>query len=99
MLESISALSTSSGQKYLVQMCKHFAHKIEVRYSDRHGDCRFARGVALMDADETGLRINVRAADEEGLMQTQSIIERHLVRFAFREKLTALDWRRQETTD
>lgn len=93
MLESTAVLATMNGSKYLVQLCKHFAHKIEVCYTDRHGDCRFARGIALLDADENALRMFVRADDEEGLAQTQSIIERHLIRFAFREKIAALDWR------
>lgn len=94
MLEAAAYLETASGRKYLVQLCKHFAHKIEVSYSENHGDCRFVCGFSAMDADEKGLRIVVKAGDEAGLAQTQAIIESHLVRFAFREKLEALDWRR-----
>ena len=93
MLEAAAYLETASGPKYLVQLCKHFAHKIEVAYSDSHGECQFIRGSCVMDADEKGLRIVVRASDGQGLAQTQEIIESHLVRFAFRERLEALDWR------
>ncbi|OJU99587.1 DUF2218 domain-containing protein (plasmid) [Shinella sp. PSBB067] len=93
MPESAAYLETASGQKYLVQLCKHFAHKIAVTYTESRGDCRFPRGAAVLQADENGLSMVVTAADEEGLAQTQEIIESHLVRFAFREKLEALDWR------
>ncbi|MGB3878021.1 DUF2218 domain-containing protein [Shinella zoogloeoides] len=93
MQESVAYLETASGRKYLVQLCKHFAHKIAVTYTESRGDCRFPRGEAVLEADESGLSMAVSAADEEGLAQTQAIIESHLLRFAFREKLEALDWR------
>ena len=96
MLESAAYLETASGSKYLVQLCKHFAHKIAVSYSESHGECQFACGAAVLDADGEGLRMAVTAADEDGLARTQAIIESHLVRFAFREKIEALDWRRQD---
>lgn len=96
MLEAAAYLETENGPKYLVQLCKHFAHKIEVSYSQSHGECRFVCGSCVMDADEKGLRIAVQAGDEAGLAQTQAIIESHLVRFAFREKLEALDWRQDK---
>ena len=96
MLESAAYLETASGSKYLVQLCKHFAHKIAVSYSESHGECQFACGAAVLDADAEGLRMAVTSADEEGLAHTQAIIESHLVRFAFREKLEALDWRQDK---
>ena len=96
MLEAAAYIETASGQKYLVQLCKHFAHKIEVSYTESHGECQFVCGVSILDADEKGLRVVARSGDEDGLAQTQSVIESHLVRFAFREKLEALDWQRQD---
>jgi hypothetical protein len=96
MLESVAYMKTESGPKYLVQLCKHFAHKITVSYSESHGDCQFVGGTAALDADGQGLRMAVNAADEDGLARIQAIIESHLVRFAFREKLEALDWQRQD---
>lgn len=96
MLESTAYLETASGSKYLVQLFKHFAHKITVSYTETHGECQFVCGAAVLDADERGLRMVVTAPDEEKLAQTQSIIESHLLRFAFREKLEALDWQRQD---
>ena len=96
MLESVAYLETASGPKYLVQLCKHFAHKIEVSYSENHGECRFSCGTGLLDADEKGLRIVAKAEDEQGLVDTQHVIESHLVRFAFREELQPLAWQRPD---
>jgi hypothetical protein len=98
MLESAAYLETASGSKYLVQLCKHFAHKITVSYSETHGECQFSCGTSLLDADEKGLRLVAKSNDEEGLAQTQHVIESHLLRFTFREELQPLDWRRQDAS-
>lgn len=96
MPQSAAHLETANGAKYLVQLCKHFAHKITVSYTDTHGECQFVCGTAHLDADAQGLRMVVTSGDDEGLAQTQSIIESHLARFAFRETFEALDWQRQD---
>lgn len=96
MPQSAAHLETTNGSKYLVQLCKHFAHKITVSYTDTHGECQFASGTASLDADARGLRMLVTSGDEAGLVETQSIIESHLARFAFRETFDALDWQRQD---
>lgn len=95
MFEAAAYLETANGPKYLVQLCKHFAHKVEVTYSETHGECRFDRGVATLDADANGLRMAVKADGEDSLAWGQSVIESHLIRFAFRENIEGLDWQRQ----
>lgn len=93
-MQSIAYWQTENGAKYLVQLCKHFAHKIEVEYSQTHGECRFSCGTALLDADDRGLRMQAKSPDLDQLTETEQVIERHLVRFAFRENLETLDWQR-----
>ncbi|WP_320195611.1 DUF2218 domain-containing protein [Agrobacterium rosae] len=92
MLEAKSELVTESGGKYLVQLFKHFAHKIEVNYSESHGECAFDFGTASLDAEPTSLKIAVTAPDEEKLERAKSVVESHLLRFAFRENVDKLDW-------
>ncbi|MBP2561711.1 hypothetical protein J2T08_002631 [Neorhizobium galegae] len=96
MLQATAEWHTEHGGKYLVQLCKHFAHKIDVSYSETHGECRFTCGTAILDAGDGGLKILATAADEERLAETESVIERHLVRFAFRENLEVLQWQRAD---
>jgi len=93
MLQALAEWHTEHGHKYLVQLCKHFAHKIETSYSENHGECRFSCGTAILDSDDSGLKILATAADEDQLAETKSVIERHLVRFAFRENLEGLQWK------
>lgn len=94
MPQSATYLETANGPKYLVQLCKHFAHKIVVSYTETQGECQFACGTASLEADAQGLRMAVTSVDDEGLAQTQSIVESHLARFAFRETFDSLDWQR-----
>lgn len=92
MLTAIAHCETPHADKYLQQLCKHFAHKVEVEYRDGHGECRFSCGTATMGASPKELEIRVEAADAETLSETKQVIESHLVRFAFRENLQPLAW-------
>lgn len=92
MIETTATLQSPHAAKYIAQLCKHFAHKVEVSHSDGHGECRFVCGTAIMDADDATLRIRVNAPDEVQLKETQDVIESHLLRFAFREALEPLQW-------
>ncbi|UXS00054.1 DUF2218 domain-containing protein [Agrobacterium tumefaciens] len=92
MLEARAELKTESGSKYLVQLFKHFAHKIEVTYNEAHGECQFDFGAAKLDAEPEKLMIFVSAPDAEKLDRAKSVVESHLLRFAFREKVESLSW-------
>jgi len=92
MIETTATLHTEHAAKYIAQLCKHFAHKVDIVHSDGHGECRFVCGTAIMDADAATLLIRVSAPDEDQSRETQDVIERHLVRFAFREELQPLQW-------
>lgn len=91
-METVATLLTEHGAKYIAQLCKHFAHKVDVSHADGHGECRFTCGTATMDADADTLTIRVTASDEEQVKETQHVIESHLLRFAFREELQPLQW-------
>lgn len=36
---STARLETANASKYLQQLCKHFAHKVEVRFDETEGHC------------------------------------------------------------
>ncbi|KFB11279.1 DUF2218 domain-containing protein [Nitratireductor basaltis] len=94
-----ASYQTENGRRYLIQLCKHFAHKIDVEYDAEHGGngrCSFGPAAAKMSADDTGIRFALSAPDEESLDRGKGVIESHLVRFAFREKLERLDWKSAE---
>lgn len=79
---------TAKAQGYLVQLCKHFAHKIPATYADNRGRIVFGASVAELDASNAGLlRIAVSAPDAEQIPALEDVVERHLRRFAFKEEL------------
>lgn len=92
MLSSTALCQTTNASRYLQQLCKHFAHKTDVSFDTHQGKCSFSCGTADLAADDSTLNISVQAADAAGLAETKDVIERHLLRFAFREELPSLAW-------
>jgi hypothetical protein len=92
MMTATGTFSTENASKYLVQLCKHFAHKIDVTYTEDAGNCSFPMGTASMTATSDQLRVDVEVADTEGLKQVKHVIDVHLERFAFREEFKNMDW-------
>ena len=91
MLESAAYLETASGPKYLVQLCKHFAHKRPVTFDEHAGEISFSVGDCRLKAEDKTLRLSLTAPGAEDMAQLKDVVVRHLVRFAFREELQA-DW-------
>lgn len=91
--QSASAfVKTASASKYLQQLCKHWAHKAEVSFDPNKGQIAFSSGNRLnLKADENGLALVAETGPREDLARWQDVIEKHLVRFAFREELT-FEW-------
>jgi hypothetical protein len=94
MEEATTRFATENGQKYLTQLCKHFAHKVEVTQADNRGELRFSCGTGYLKAQADGLHILVQSPDDANLADTKSVVESHLLRFAFRESSGPLDWLR-----
>lgn len=92
MLTSQSKFKTEKPTKYLVQMCKHFAHKTETTYTETEGKVIFSWGVAQLSIIDDDLLFTVQAENNEDLIRSKSIIESHIIKFAFREKLEGLEW-------
>ena len=91
MMTQQAQLSTAAANRYLVQLCKHFAHKIPVDYDDRRGRADFLWGTCHMDAENGVLTLRCEAGSGEDLERIKAVVDDHLTRFAWREKLT-LRW-------
>ena len=80
-------VATDRPSRYLVQLCKHFGHKIQTVWTEHEGELHFDLGTALLHAQADGLRITVTAGDAESLTQLADVVERHLVRFGTKDEL------------
>ncbi len=92
-MQSIATIHTASAKRYLGQFCKHFAHKLPVDLAEGNatGEVTFGTGRCALEADETALSLTVKASLPEDIARLQDVVERHLLRFAFRETL-AFQW-------
>jgi hypothetical protein len=80
------------ARTYMIQMCKHFAHKVEATFDDRHGRIALGQRVCELEVSAPdALRICLTAGDEAGLHAIEDVVDRHLRRFAFEEELT-IQW-------
>lgn len=85
---SQARIRTPKARNYLIQLCKHFAHKIPAAFADNKGRIEFDSGVCELNADdESALVIAVSASDEGALAALEDVVDRHLKRFAFKEEL------------
>jgi len=91
-VRSIAEIATPNAERYLQQLCKHFRHRRPVTYEERSGEIAFSVGDCRLDAGEGVLRLSLAAPDAPEMKQLQEVVERHLLRFAFREEMQ-IDWR------
>jgi len=89
---SVAEVATAHASRYLQQLCKHFAHKLPVTFDEHAGQITFSIGECRLAATDGVLRLSLEAQNAADMPQLQDVVERHLVRFAFREELK-MDWR------
>lgn len=92
MLTTTGKLKTEHASKYLQQLCKHFAHKIEVDFDTQKGWVAFEMGKAHMTADTEGLTVTCEVAEPEAVIAVHNVIDSHLAKFAFRETVKTMTW-------
>jgi hypothetical protein len=83
---------TKHASRYLQQLCKHFAHKVEVQFDRAAGSVAFPFGLATLDAKDDALVVVVTGQTDADLRQARRAIDSHLVTFAFREGFTMMAW-------
>ncbi len=91
-MKSEARMTTTAGSRYLVQLCKHWSHKLDVTLDGSTGTVRFPEAVATMTAEADALLVLVEAADQGTVERTKDVVAAHLDRFAFREAPLRFDW-------
>lgn len=83
---------TENATKYLQQLCKHFAHKVDASYEGQSGVVHFVFGSAQLNADAHGLGVSFDLNDIKAVDPAKHVIDSHLAKFAFREGFTSMKW-------
>lgn len=88
--------ATRHGSKYLQQLCKHFAHKVELTYDETSASVPLPPGHVTMAADAEALTVRIEAADIKSMIHARFVIDSHLAPFAHRENFTGLTWQMEQ---
>ena len=86
-ISSSTTIKTQKASGYLQQLCKHFSHKIEVKFDAQAGWIEFAFGRAELRADENVLTLVANSQNPDSLDKLKKVLASHFERFAFREDL------------
>jgi hypothetical protein len=87
MYSAEARVTSEKASRYLVQLCKHFAHKTTAEYDETQGRVDFQPGLCLMTATGDELLVRCEAGDAPDLERIKHIVEDHIVRFGWREKI------------
>ncbi len=90
---SEAEVATAKAGRYLVQLCKHFEHRLSVYRWEGNGTIAFPAGLCRLEAGPEKLVLKAEAPDLQQLAELEGVVTRHLARFAFRDPPTVA-WRR-----
>lgn len=91
-MQSVGRYETENASKYLQQLCKHFGHKVDVDFDTLAGKVAFPMGPATLSAAPNELLVTVTGENADDIARGRSVIDSHLVRFAFREEFDGMAW-------
>ncbi|MCP1170525.1 DUF2218 domain-containing protein [Limimaricola litoreus] len=83
---------TPNASRYLQQLCKHFAHKVEVSYDSHSGRAAMPFGPVSLKATEEELIVALSVENGPALARARKVIDDHLARFAYREGFEQMAW-------
>jgi uncharacterized protein len=84
-VQSEARVATPMAQRFMTQLCKHFEHRLSVQYSAEAGSIEFPTGTCRLEAAPDHLILRAEASDANQLGLLETVVSRHLARFAFRE--------------
>ena len=92
-MKTLTHIKTKAAHKYIAQLCKHFAHKVDSTFSIDHeaktaqGLTKFPMGQAIFTAKNNVLSVHAECESEDACKAMQGVFDAHIVKFAFREEL------------
>ena len=93
MIRSAARVPTERADRYLAQLCRHFAHKVPSEHDGRRGHADFGWGACTLIATPDALLLHAEAEDAAGLDRVEFVVRDHTERFGARDGL-AVRWER-----
>ena len=82
MLSSTLQIQTSDPSRLIRRLCKHWSHKFEVDFDDRHGHIALGETQCSLAAGENSLTATLQTTDEEQLTRMEAVVADHLQRMS-----------------
>ena len=92
MTQTTAIVTTGNASRYLQQLCKHFAHKVQVEFTPEEGTVSLPFGTCHLSADAEKLVLKAEAK-RFAIGRMERFLGDHLARFAFREN-PEITWHR-----
>ncbi|MBB4632605.1 DUF2218 domain-containing protein [Sphingosinicella soli] len=92
MATATAAVPTTSGSRYMQQLCKHWSHQFAVTFDAEQGRVAFPEATVIMTAGPEALAVVLDADDPAVLEKMKGVVASHLDRFAFREAPLTFRW-------
>jgi len=86
-----AVVPTPRAARNMTRLCKHFAHKGDVRFDETRAEIDFAFGNCQMRAEADRLLIDCQAEPGDAEKRLRFVIADHLQRFSGEEALQ-VDW-------
>jgi catechol 2,3-dioxygenase len=87
-LRSRAEVVTNRPSPYLLQVAKHFRHKLDVTFDERRATIRFTFGRGELHAGDGVLVLEAIAATPAERERVEQVVGSHLVRFGRRDELS-----------
>jgi uncharacterized protein len=92
-LTSRAVVPTAKPSPYLLQLAKHFRHKLDVRFDAQEALIVFEGGHAGLRVEPGALSLAAVAPTPDGMRRVEEVIGSHLERFGRRDGLR-VTWQR-----
>ena len=87
-----SQFRSPSANSLFLQATRHFRHKIPVEIEENSARLRFSACTGDLHVDGDLLHLTVTAQDHWLMVEICEVLEKHLLRFAYREAPAQLQW-------
>ncbi|UEM06249.1 DUF2218 domain-containing protein [Skermanella rosea] len=93
MFTSVSHVATDKAERFMTQLCKHFAHKIPASSENGSGRIQFEAGTCLLESGPEFLTLRVEAGSDDQRTIVEDVVKSHLERFMWKEP-AEITWNR-----
>lgn len=88
MNKATAYVASEKPESYMMKLARHFAHKIDVQYTEQAAVMTFSIGVCEMIIEKGVLRIACASPSLDELKELMDVIKSHFDRFASKEGVT-----------